>query len=50
MRVETASIVVVTNGKGTYEITDRIAAAVCRSSVTRASWPYLADLAKRERI
>ena len=35
MRVETASIVVVTNGKGTYEITDRIAAAVRRSGVTR---------------
>ena len=34
MRVETASIVVVTDGKGTYEITDRIAAAVRRSGVT----------------
>lgn len=34
MRVETASIVVVTNGKGTYEITDRIAAAIRRSDVT----------------
>ncbi len=34
MRVETASIVVPTNGKGTYEITDRIAAAVRRSGVT----------------
>jgi secondary thiamine-phosphate synthase enzyme len=35
MRVETASIVVPTDGKGTYEITDRIAAAVRRSGVTR---------------
>ncbi len=34
MRVETASIVVPTDGKGTYEITDRIAAAVRRSGVT----------------
>ena len=34
MRVETASIVVPTNGKGTYEITDRIAAAVHRSGMT----------------
>ena len=34
MRVETASIVVATDGKGTYEITDRIAAAVRRSGVT----------------
>ena len=35
MRVETAKIVVATNGKGTYEITDRIAAAIRRSGVTR---------------
>ena len=34
MRVETTSIVVPTNGKGTYEITDRIAAAIRRSDVT----------------
>lgn len=34
-RLETASIVVSTDGKGTYEITDRIAAAVRRSGVTR---------------
>jgi hypothetical protein len=31
MRLETASIVVPTDGKGTYEITDRIAAAVRQS-------------------
>ena len=35
MRVEIASIVVPTDGKGTYEITDRIAAAVRRSGVSR---------------
>jgi secondary thiamine-phosphate synthase enzyme len=35
MRVETASIVVATQGKGTYEITDRIAAAVRRSGVMK---------------
>jgi len=35
MHVETASIVVVTGGKGTYEITDRIAAAVRQSGVTK---------------
>ena len=34
MRVETASIVVVTDGKGTYEITDQVAAAVRQSGVT----------------
>jgi len=28
MRVETAKIVVATNGKGTYEITDQLASAV----------------------
>ncbi len=34
MRVETASIVVLTDGKGTYEITDRVTAGVSRSGVT----------------
>lgn len=33
MRVDTARIVVVTNGKGTYEITDQVAAAVAASRV-----------------
>ena len=35
MHVETTSIVVATDGKGTYEITDRIAAAVRQSGVTK---------------
>jgi secondary thiamine-phosphate synthase enzyme len=35
MRVETENIVVRTDGKGTYEITDRIAAAVRQTNVTR---------------
>ena len=33
MRVETAKIVVATNGKGTYEITDQLASAVTASGV-----------------
>jgi secondary thiamine-phosphate synthase enzyme len=33
MRVETAKIVVATNGKGTYEITDQLASAVTASEV-----------------
>jgi hypothetical protein len=32
MRVETAKIVVATNGKGTYEITDQLASAVTASA------------------
>ena len=31
MRVHTASFTLATNGKGTYEITDRVAAAVTRA-------------------
>jgi secondary thiamine-phosphate synthase enzyme len=33
MRLETAKIVVATNGKGTYEITDQVAAAVAASRI-----------------
>ena len=32
-RVETAKIIVATNGKGTYEITDQLASAVTASEV-----------------
>ena len=36
MRVETPKIVVATNGKGTYEITDQLTSAVTASAVQTA--------------